>query len=147
MQTSADRDRLQPKRLRDPAEAITEHLLFDIAKHFSLTIVDADQTRHGVHSDLVVLVQTIRWAVTAAKLGGIGVAYEGKMTLLDARSNQVLVDGICVYQPVEGTSLARPLTVQSPPRSRKVWTVSSRKIASTMRALLSWYGWSRNTCR
>lgn len=105
IQTSADRDLLQPKRLRDPAEAIAEHLLIDLAKHFSLTIVDAHQTSEGVQSDLVLVLQTTRWAVTKGKLSGVGVAYEGKLTLLDARSNQVLVEGTCVFQPVDGTSV------------------------------------------
>ncbi len=100
-----DEARLKPVGLRDPAQAITEQLLDDMAKHFALRILDADDVDEGAHPSLVLRVETTRWGVANGLQSGVGILYEARLTLRDARSNAVLVEGLCVVHPVDGDSL------------------------------------------
>ena len=105
IQLSADRDRLHPKRVRDPAEAITEHLL--VRPGESTSADDRrrrpDQPRRSVAPGLDRANDPLgrhqgeaRW-----RRGQL----RGKADVAGRTTNQVLVEGICVYQPVEGTSV------------------------------------------
>jgi len=103
IENSIDDAKLKGQRVRDPAQAMADQLLEDLATRFSLTIVHAGE--HAPRADLVLRLATTQWALSKAKLGGVGVSYEGTLTLLDARTNAILVQGGCVLQPVDGTSV------------------------------------------
>lgn len=105
VESSRDERRLKPYGLHDPAEEMTEQLLQDLAKRFSLTILEPDDLDEGRQPHLVLRLQTRRWGIQKGKLDGVGMVYEGTLTLVDTRSNRVLVTGECVAQPVDGDSV------------------------------------------
>ncbi len=96
-----DEARLKPIGVHDPSLDIVDQLEDDLAARFSLTVRDGDSP-----ADLVLRVETTRWGIQNAKLGGVGGLYESKLTLFDARTKTVLVAAECVSQPVEGQSVA-----------------------------------------
>ncbi len=95
-----DASRLKPVAVHDPSLDIVDQLEDDLAKRFSLTVRDGDSL-----ADLVLRVQTTRWGIQNARLGGVGGLYESKLTLFDARTKTLLVAAECVSQPVEGESV------------------------------------------
>ncbi|HVT06968.1 MAG TPA: hypothetical protein VHM31_12990 [Polyangia bacterium] len=103
IENSIDDAKLVRRHLRDPAQVIADQLLKQFADRLSLTVVHAAE--HAPPSDLVLRLATTRWSLTNAKLGGVGVSYEGTLTLLDTRTNAILVQGVCVQHPVDGTSI------------------------------------------
>ncbi len=103
IENSIDDAKLKGHRVRDPAQTMANQLLEDLAKHFSLTIVNAGE--HAPAADLVLRLATTQWSLSKARLGGVGVSYEGTLTLLDARTNAILVQGACALEPVDGTSV------------------------------------------
>lgn len=105
IQDSIDQSKLKGKRVPDPAEEITEALVNAVAKHFSMTVLDGDDIDRGQTSHLVLRIQTTHWGLQTAKQGGVGVVYEGTLTLVDNRSKAVLAEGMCSVYPYDGDSV------------------------------------------
>jgi hypothetical protein len=107
--------------IADPALTIRERLLEGMAKRFSLQVVNSGgyQTSdtepgklvaHYPGVDLILDVRTSDWGVRSFGVGNYGVSYDGTLTLVDARSGQLLARGSCSSHPVtlsDGASLRK----------------------------------------
>jgi hypothetical protein len=97
--------------LEDPAIRMRATLLDPLAKRFALQVVDrgafatrrtapADLAADYRGADLILDVRTTEWGIMSFGSGNYGIGYDGTLRLIDARSGQILAEGICTSHPI-----------------------------------------------
>jgi hypothetical protein len=107
-------DDLQAAGVRDPARRMLRDLAARLAKRFALevsgtkaTITDATRPKAilaaSPGADLVLHLRASSWGFAPTSTDAYAIGYEGTLTLIDARSESVVAEGICTFKPA-GTS-------------------------------------------
>jgi hypothetical protein len=95
--------------LEDPAVVISRRLAEALSRKYALRVLGSviqaaspgDRAVQYRSADLVLEVRTSHWGFQPTAMGRYGATYDGTLTLIDMRTDTVLVEGVCSFHPVD----------------------------------------------